>query len=65
MAVERIDNRLNGVINEALRSPETRAALDKLGIEPKITTPQEFAALVATESKKWAEIVRLAGVKID
>ena len=57
--------RLNGVINEALRSPETRAALEKLGIEPKITTPQEFAALIAVEAPKWAKAVRQTGIKVE
>ncbi|HLQ90467.1 MAG TPA: tripartite tricarboxylate transporter substrate binding protein [Xanthobacteraceae bacterium] len=57
--------RLNGVINEALRSPETRAALERLGIEPKITTPQEFAALIAVEAPRWAKAVRQTGIKVD
>jgi len=57
--------RLNGVINEALRSPETRAALERLGIEPKITTPQEFAALIAVEAPRWAKAVRQTGIKVE
>ena len=57
--------RLNGAINDGLRSPEMRASLDKLGIEPKITTPAEFAKIIAEEIPKWAEIVRLTGVKVE
>ena len=56
--------RLNTVINEGLRSAETRASFAKLGIEPMIATPAEFAAIVAREVPKWAEIVRITGVKV-
>ena len=38
-----IVERLNAVINEGLRSAEMRAGLEKLGIEPYVTTPAEFA----------------------
>jgi tripartite-type tricarboxylate transporter receptor subunit TctC len=56
--------RLNTVINEGLRSAETRASFAKLGIEPMITTPAEFTRIIAQEVPKWAEIVRITGVKV-
>jgi tripartite-type tricarboxylate transporter receptor subunit TctC len=57
--------KLNAVINAGLRSPEMRASFAKLGIEPTITTPQEFAAIIAQEVPKWADVVRTTGVKVD
>jgi len=60
-----IVERLNAAINEALQSPEIKAALAKFGSEPLGGTPQEFAAFVAEESQKWSEIIRLSGVKIE
>jgi tripartite-type tricarboxylate transporter receptor subunit TctC len=57
--------RLNATINEGLKTPHIRDALAKFSSEPIGGSPQEFAAMVANETKKWAEIVRLAGVKID
>ena len=57
--------RLNAAINEALKSPDIRATLAKFGSEPLGGTPQEFAAFVAAESKKWSEIIGLSGVKVD
>lgn len=60
-----IITRLNATINEGLRSAETRAALDKLGIEPLIATPAEFAAMIAEEAPKWAEAVRLTGIRVE
>jgi tripartite-type tricarboxylate transporter receptor subunit TctC len=56
--------RLSAAINDGLRSPEMRASLAKLGIEPMITTPREFAAIISQEIPKWAEVVRITGVKV-
>jgi tripartite-type tricarboxylate transporter receptor subunit TctC len=39
--------------------------LSKFGSEPLGGTPQEFAGFVASESKKWSEIIRLSGVKVE
>jgi tripartite-type tricarboxylate transporter receptor subunit TctC len=57
-------DRLNAAINAGLRSPETRASLAKLGLEPKIGTPAEFAAIVARDAPRWEAIVRITGIKI-
>jgi tripartite-type tricarboxylate transporter receptor subunit TctC len=57
--------KLNTATNTALRSAEMKAALDKLGVEPIIGTPQDFAAFIAAERPKWAKIVEASGVKID
>jgi tripartite-type tricarboxylate transporter receptor subunit TctC len=57
-------DKLNATINEGLRSGELRASFAKVGIEPVITTPQEFTALIAREVPKWAEVVRATGVKV-
>jgi tripartite-type tricarboxylate transporter receptor subunit TctC len=60
-----IVGRINAAINDALKSPPVREALAKFSSEPLGGSPQEFAAFVAAESKKWTEIVRLSGVKLD
>jgi tripartite-type tricarboxylate transporter receptor subunit TctC len=57
--------KLNATINDGLRSAATRATLAKLGIEPMITTPEEFAAMIAEEAPKWAEAVRVTGIKVE
>ena len=56
-------DKLNVTINEGLRSPQMRTTFAKLGIEPKITTPQEFAAIIAEDTRKWAAAVRMTGIK--
>jgi tripartite-type tricarboxylate transporter receptor subunit TctC len=56
--------KLNATINEGLRSPEVRTLLAKIGIEPIIMTPREFADLIAREVPKWAAIVKATGVRV-
>jgi tripartite-type tricarboxylate transporter receptor subunit TctC len=58
-----IVERLNAVVNDALRSDEMRTSLEKLGIEPYLTTPAEFARLVAEEAPRWSQAVKLTGIK--
>jgi tripartite-type tricarboxylate transporter receptor subunit TctC len=57
--------KLNATINDALKSPQIREILDKFSSEPLGGTPQEFAAFVASESKKWSEIIHASGVKTE
>jgi tripartite-type tricarboxylate transporter receptor subunit TctC len=57
--------RLNAVINEGLRSAEMRAGLEKLGIEPYVTTPAAFAKLVAEEAPRWSQAVTVTGIKVQ
>jgi len=57
--------RLNGAISEALRSTELRANFTNLGIEPRISTPQEFAALLAEDAPRWFDIIRMTGIKLE
>lgn len=38
-------------------------ALPAQGVEPKTSTPAELATFVVSETKKWAEIVKTAGIQ--
>jgi tripartite-type tricarboxylate transporter receptor subunit TctC len=60
-----IVKQLNEAVNESLRSAEMKAALAKRGLEPVIQTPQEFAQFIRGEVPRWAEIVKISGVKGD
>jgi tripartite-type tricarboxylate transporter receptor subunit TctC len=55
--------RLNAAMNEGLRSPELNATFDKLGIAVSTGTPQDFDAHIATEVKRWDDLVRRSGIK--
>jgi tripartite-type tricarboxylate transporter receptor subunit TctC len=55
--------RLNREINAILKVPETRDQLLTQGAEPRTGTPEEFAATMASDVKKWAKVVAAAGIK--
>jgi len=57
--------RLNTVINECLRSPELVASFAKLGAYAVISTPEEFTAAIATETKKWQAVAQAASLKAE
>jgi len=58
-------DRLNGAINDILRSQDIEAILARMSAKPKIGTPQEFSAFVAAESQKWTAVVNAAGIKAE
>jgi tripartite-type tricarboxylate transporter receptor subunit TctC len=53
---------LNGAFNAALKDAEVRAALTKMGLEPRGTTPSEFAAFIREEMVRWPPIFQRAGI---
>jgi tripartite-type tricarboxylate transporter receptor subunit TctC len=60
---EPIIDRLNGIANEALRDPSIAKKLEVQGIVPRPMTPAEFKAFVASEAKKFGEIIARANIK--
>jgi tripartite-type tricarboxylate transporter receptor subunit TctC len=57
--------KLNTTINEGLRSSALHDSFVRLGAEIKIETPQQLGALLAAETRKWAEVVKSAGVAVN
>jgi tripartite-type tricarboxylate transporter receptor subunit TctC len=49
----------------AIGSERVRASLDIEGAEPVGNTPEEFAAFMQGESKRWAELIKTAGLSLD
>lgn len=57
--------RLNGAINDALRKPDVAQRLASFGIEPTGGSPEAFSALLGAERRKYAEVIKAAGVRLD
>jgi tripartite-type tricarboxylate transporter receptor subunit TctC len=57
--------RLNAAINEVITSKVMEDTLAKLVARPRPGTPQDFAAFIATESKKWGETIKAANIRAD
>jgi len=56
---------LDAAANRAIRSPAFATWNAKTGNEPGGGTPQQFAALIASDSKKWGEVIKRAGIKLQ
>jgi hypothetical protein len=59
-----IIDRLNTVINDGLRTREGQATITRLGMEPRLGSPQDFAKLIAQEHQYWAAVARAAISKL-
>ena len=57
--------KLNAEIRDALSAPDVRERALSAGAEPSPTTPQEFAAMIREETKKWGEVVKAANIKLQ
>ncbi|WP_151633322.1 tripartite tricarboxylate transporter substrate binding protein [Noviherbaspirillum aerium] len=60
-----IISRLNEEVNKALKVPELRASLAKLGADPSGTTPEQLRKFVSSETARWAKVVKTSGAKVD
>jgi tripartite-type tricarboxylate transporter receptor subunit TctC len=49
--------KLSREINKALAHPEMKAALDRIGVEPRGSTPEEAAAFTRSEYEKWKKVI--------
>ncbi len=56
---------LNAAANRAIKSPAFATWNAKIGNEPGGGTPQQFAALIASDSKKWGEVIKRAGIRLE
>jgi tripartite-type tricarboxylate transporter receptor subunit TctC len=57
--------RLNAELNRVLRLPEVQEKLKVQGMYIAPTTPEEFAALLQSESARYAKVVQEAGMKVE
>ena len=60
-----IIDKLNAAMNKVIQSPAFKEHFAAVGDEPAGGTPEEFAALIASDSKKWGEVIKRAGIKFE
>ncbi|MGA7487087.1 MAG: tripartite tricarboxylate transporter substrate binding protein, partial [Xanthobacteraceae bacterium] len=57
--------KLNSAMNEGMQAPDIQAKITSLGTEARPGSPADFAAFIAAQHRKWVEVGKAAGVKID
>ncbi len=60
-----IVEKLNAAVRTSLADPEVIAKLAKLGSQPIIQSPQQFAEVIKNDSAKWAEVIKAGNIKPD
>ena len=60
-----VTQRLNADLNKALASPAVVKRMQDFGMEALPGTPEQFRALARAEAKRWGEVIKAAGVKLD
>jgi tripartite-type tricarboxylate transporter receptor subunit TctC len=58
-------DKLNAAMNEGVQAPDIHTKIANLGTEAKPGSPEDFAAFIAAQHRKWTEVGKAAGVKID
>ena len=62
---QRIVDKINADINEALRQPEIRQKLAELSAEPIGGTPQATASYFREEIARWQKVIKAADIKMQ
>ena len=60
-----IVERLNKEINAGLADPKLKARLSELGGAILPGSPAEFGKLIASETEKWAKVIKFAHIKAE
>ena len=50
---------------KALATPDLKTRLSGQGTEPAYLPPADFKAYIATEQKRWGDVIRGAKIKLD
>lgn len=60
-----IAGRLNDAATRVLTRPDAVGRMEKIGIEPRPMTVEQFTGFVREETARWGEIIRRSGAKAE
>lgn len=60
-----IVDRLNREIANAMRQADVEAQIAEQGAEASVTSPERFAAYIASETRKWTKVVKESGTRAE
>jgi tripartite-type tricarboxylate transporter receptor subunit TctC len=56
---------LNAETTKAFSAPDVRDRLVSQGLALPLGSPEDFSKHIAAETKRWGEVIRTAGIKIE
>ena len=57
--------RLNDALAQVLGESKLREILQRQGLEPEHSTPEEFASLIADDVVRWTKVVKAGNIKLN
>jgi tripartite-type tricarboxylate transporter receptor subunit TctC len=57
--------KINKAVNDGLATPQLRDKIIELGGTPEPKSVADFAAFIPAQYKRWGEVIRITGVKLD
>jgi tripartite-type tricarboxylate transporter receptor subunit TctC len=60
-----IVEKMNAVVNKGLADPSIRQKIVSLGGEPEPQSVAGFAAYIADQYRRWGDVIRITGIKLD
>jgi tripartite-type tricarboxylate transporter receptor subunit TctC len=64
-APKEIIGKLASEIGKIMAMPDTREKLDGLGMDPHITTPEAFGAMMRADTARYAGIIKTAKIQLE
>lgn len=60
-----IVNKVSAEVDKILKKPEVIERFKGLGAEPVGGTPEQLGQFITAETRKWSQVVKASGAKID
>ncbi|MGD9945483.1 MAG: Bug family tripartite tricarboxylate transporter substrate binding protein [Burkholderiaceae bacterium] len=60
-----LQRRITQDIRQIVDSPDYAAQIEKMGGVAASTSPEELAAFVQSEARRWGEVIRAGGIKVE
>lgn len=56
---------MSAEVGRILSMPDIKEKLDSQGLDPLISSPEQFGALLRTDLAKYAKVIKTANIKVE
>ena len=60
-----IIDRLNAEVHKVMQAPAAVEAMNRVGVDIELSTPEEFGRVIASEMERWGKVVRALNLKVQ